>query len=48
MYAGSVVSEKTQALGSSVNRDNPPPVFFSDRLEAERGNGFFQRRLISG
>jgi hypothetical protein len=48
MYAGSVVSEKTQALGSSVNRGNPPPVFFSDRLEAERGNGFFQRRLSGG
>jgi single-stranded DNA-specific DHH superfamily exonuclease len=42
------LSEKTLALGSSVNRGNPPPVFLSDRLEAERGNGFFQRRIFGG
>ena len=46
--AGSPVSEKTTLLGSLVNRGNPPPVFFSDRLEAERGNVFFQRRLFGG
>jgi hypothetical protein len=37
-----------RTLGSSVNRGYPPPVFFSDRLEPERGNGFFQRRLFGG
>jgi hypothetical protein len=41
-------AEKTTLLGSLVNRGNPPPVFFSDRLEAERGNVFFQRRLFGG
>jgi hypothetical protein len=46
--AGSPGSEKTTLLGSLVNRGNPPPVFFSDRLEAERGNVFFQRRLFGG
>jgi hypothetical protein len=42
------LAEETLALDSSVNRGNPPPVFFSDRLEAERDNGFFQRRLFGG
>jgi hypothetical protein len=39
---------RTTLLGYSVNRGNPPLVFFSDRLEVERGNGFPQRRLFGG
>src|SRR5919112_1024010 len=40
--------DRTKALGSSVNRGKPPPVFFSDRLEAKRGNRFPQERLGGG
>jgi hypothetical protein len=46
---GAVTSENTPALGSSVNRDNPPASSTRSnlfgKLASEQGKGFFRRRF---
>src|SRR5215210_6020459 len=41
-------AEPSRHPGAEAGNRNAYPLFFSDRLEAERDNGFFQRRLFGG